>query len=78
MTREELQLAVCHAADIRPSEARAVVILVVGACCDDLTALAGPEQGGLGRLEAKARVGVLTAILRLRSTFLPPKDPSNG
>lgn len=77
MTREELKLAVCHAADIRPSEARAIIALVVEACCDDLTKLAGPEEGGLGRLDSKARVGVLTAILRLRSTFLP-KDPSNG
>lgn len=74
MTREELERAVCDLlkpiviTDPAP-EARAVIRLVVEACCDDLKALAGPEEGGLGRLESKARVGVLTAILRLRHTF---------
>jgi hypothetical protein len=72
MTREELRLAVCHAVDIRPSEADAVIRLVVEAC---VSRLRNPNRDADYSWHGEA---LDDAAADLEATFLPPQDPSNG
>jgi len=78
MTREELERKVQHRiayAVHLPKSAQAIVALVVGACC----AVARETERQQDNDHGAANTGGAAATEdALRSTFLPPKDPSNG
>ena len=72
--REKLRLAVCHAADIRPSDADAVIRLVVEACCAKLDA----EAEDLAVMGDPDGLVYSIAADDLRSTFLPLPTPKEN